>query len=210
MVRTARGAILAALLLAAGCGLAVITFNWLVALHLFLGAFVYGVVYTIWLKRRHWINIVIGGAAGSFAVMAGAAAVDPSQWLLPTLMAIFLFLWTPPHFWALSILLKDDYEKAGVPMLPVLRGVPACTRYIFWNTVLLVASSLLPVALGLLGPIYAVAAAGLGGWFIWRSWQLMQNPSKDDAKRTFLFSMSYLAGVFVAVVADRQLPGLLG
>ena len=206
MERPEFAVVLAGGLLLLGCALAVLAFNWLVALHLFLGAFVYGVIYTIWLKRRHWMNIVIGGAAGSFAVMAGAAAVDPSQWLLPTIMAIFLFLWTPSHFWALSILLKDDYAKAGVPMLPVTMGVPACTRYIFWNTVLLVISSLVPVAMGLLGPIYGVAAALLGARFLWMSWDLMQENSKDLARRVFLFSMTYLAAVFVAVVADRHVP----
>ena len=82
-----------------GALIAVLAFNWIVALHLLLGAFVYSVVYTVWLKRRHWTNIIIGGGAGSFAVLGGAAAVDPSNWLLPTLMAITLFLWTPSHFW---------------------------------------------------------------------------------------------------------------
>src|SRR5581483_9618944 len=138
----------AAALLIAGALIAVLAFNWLVALHLLLGAFVYGIVYTVWLKRRHWTNIIIGGAAGSFAVLAGAAAVDPHIWLLPMLMAITLFLWTPSHFWALAIMIKDDYAKAGVPMLPVVAGDRACAQWIFGNTLLLVLSGLLPVLFG--------------------------------------------------------------
>jgi protoheme IX farnesyltransferase len=103
----------AAALLVSGCGLAALYFNIIVALHLFLGIFFYAIIYTVWLKRRHWINIVIGGAAGSFAVLAGAAAVDSSHWLLPCLLSITLFLWTPSHFWSLAILLKDDYPHAA-------------------------------------------------------------------------------------------------
>ena len=141
----------AGILLLSGCVISLLAFNWVVALHLFLGAFVYGIVYTVWLKRLHWTNIIIGGAAGSFAVLAGAAAVDPSIWLLPALMAITLFLWTPSHFWSLAILIKDDYAKAGVPMLPVIVGDAACAKWIFANTIALVISALLPVAFGQLG-----------------------------------------------------------
>lgn len=141
----------AAALLVAGLAMALLAFNWVVAVHLFLGAFVYGIVYTVWLKRRTWLNIVVGGAAGSFAILAGAAAADPSAWLLPLLMAVTLFLWTPSHFWALAILLTDDYRRAGVPMLPVLVGEQRCARFIFGNTVLLVGSAMLPWVFGELG-----------------------------------------------------------
>ncbi len=189
-------------LLIGGCGLALLYFNLVVALHLFLGAFFYAVVYTVWLKRRHWMNIVIGGAAGSFAVLAGGAAVDPSRWLLPFLLSITLFLWTPSHFWALAILLKDDYERAHVPMLPVVKGVPATARAIFINTVLLVLSTLLPLAFGKLGWIYGAGAAALGLWFTWRCWRLLQKPERPLARRVFLDSMIYLVGLFVAVLVD--------
>lgn len=195
---------LAAALMLAGCALATLAFNWVVALHLFLGIFCYGVVYTMWLKRRHWVNIIIGGAAGSFAVLAGAAAVDPGIWLLPTIMAVFLFLWTPSHFWALAILLKDDYARAGVPMLPVVKGEAATARWIFANTVLLVISSLLPVPLGELGPLYGVLTALLGARFLWLNVELIKSPDAATARRNFLFSMQYLAGVFVAVIVDRH------
>ncbi len=189
-------------LLIAGCGLALLTFNIVVALHLFLGAFFYAIVYTVWLKRRHWINIVIGGAAGSFAVLAGGAAVDPSHWLLPLLLSITLFLWTPSHFWALAILLKDDYEKAHVPMLPVVKGVPATAKAIFINTILLVASTFLPSAFGQLGWIYGAGAAVLGAWFTWNCWRLLQNPDRLVARRVFFDSMIYLVGLFIAVLVD--------
>jgi len=194
----------AAGLLLAGCVIAVMAFNWIVATHLFLGAFVYGIVYTVWLKRRHWTNIIIGGAAGSFAVLAGAAAVDASAWLLPTLMAITLFLWTPSHFWSLAILIKDDYAKAGVPMLPVVLGDAVCARWILANTIALVISALLPTLFGQLGILYAVVSTAFGARFLWLNWQLVQDPSRELAKRNFLFSMQYLAGVFLAVVVDKH------
>ena len=193
-------------LLAAGCVLALLAFNWVVALHLFLGAFVYGIVYTVWLKRRHWTNIIIGGAAGSFAVLAGAAAVDPNIWLLPAFMAITLFLWTPSHFWALAILIKDDYAKAGVPMLPVIAGDAVCAKCIFANTVALVGSTLLPVAFGQLGWLYAVVSMAFGARFLWLNWKLVRDSSRELARRNFLFSMQYLAGVFLAVVVDKHVP----
>ena len=194
----------AGILLLTGCLIAVFAFNWIVAAHLFAGAFVYGVVYTVWLKRLHWTNIIIGGAAGSFAVLAGAAAVDASQWLLPTLMAITLFLWTPSHFWSLAILIKDDYAKAGVPMLPVVLGDAACAKWIFANTILLVISALLPTLFGELGVLYAVVSTAFGARFLWLNWLLVRDPSRELAKRNFLFSMQYLAGVFLAVVIDKH------
>ncbi|KJS34471.1 MAG: protoheme IX farnesyltransferase [Rhodospirillaceae bacterium BRH_c57] len=197
---------LAGALLIAGLWLAAGQFNWAVALHLFLGAFIYGIVYTVWLKRRTWLNIVIGGAAGSFAILAGAAAVDPTIWLLPTLMAITLFLWTPSHFWALAILLKDDYAKAGVPMLPVLVGDVRCARWIMVNSLALVASAALPWMLGELGWLYGVLATAGGLHFLWLNVKLCRDPGPVTARRTFFGSMQYLAIVFLAVVLDKHLP----
>lgn len=196
---------LAGVLLVAGCGLALLWFNAVVALHLFLGAFVYGIVYTVWLKRRTWLNIVIGGAAGSFAVLAGGAAVDPGRWLLPFLLSITLFLWTPSHFWSLAILLKEDYAKAGVPMLPVVRGDKATADAIFVNSLLLVASSLLPVAFGKLGWVYGVGALAFGGRFLWTNWAMRNDPSRLWARKNFLGSMTYLLGLFIAVLVDVNL-----
>ncbi|TFG85864.1 MAG: protoheme IX farnesyltransferase [Chromatiales bacterium] len=114
------------------------------ALYIFLGAFTYGVVYTVWLKRRTWLNIVIGGLAGTFAVMAGAAAVGAEFEPAPLILAIVLFLWTPPHFWALAFACKKDYVAAGVPMLPTVVGDNVSTRTILGHAVVLVLLSLVP------------------------------------------------------------------
>ncbi|MFL2771306.1 MAG: heme o synthase [Rhodospirillaceae bacterium] len=192
-------------LLVAGCVLAAVALNWIVAMHLALGAFTYMIVYTVWLKRRHWINIVIGGAAGSFPVLAGAAAADPSAFTLPMLMAITLFLWTPSHFWALAMLIKDDYAEAGVPMLPVIAGDDTCARYMMGNTLLLVFSAALPVIFGSLGMIYLIISSLLGVCFVWLNLELLRDPSRLWARRIFLFSMSYLAALFLAIVLDRNI-----
>lgn len=196
---------LAAALLILGLAVALVSFNVVVAVHLFLGAFVYGIVYTVWLKRRTVLNIVIGGAAGSFPVLAGAAAVDPSIWLLPMLLAVTLFLWTPSHFWSLAILLKDDYREAGVPMLPVLVGEAQTARWILGNSLLLVGSSLVPWVLGELGDIYGTMAALLGAGLLWVNLRLLADPSRIWARRNFLASMPYLLGLFIAVFLDKHL-----
>ncbi len=195
----------AAALLVSGCGLAAFYFNLVVALHLFLGIFFYAIIYTVWLKRRHWINIVIGGAAGSFAVLAGAAAVDPSRWLLPFLLSITLFLWTPSHFWSLAILLKEDYTAAHIPMLPVVKGDKVTAHWIFGNSILLVASSLLPVAFHTLGWVYGATAAILGAHFLWTNWKMVREQSHALARKNFFESMIYLVGLFVAVLVDVNL-----
>ncbi|MGE5475514.1 MAG: heme o synthase [Bacteroidales bacterium] len=195
---------LAAALLAAGLGLAALALNWVVALHLFLGAFVYGVVYTVWLKRRTWWNIVVGGAAGSFAILAGAAVVEPTQWTLPTLLAITLFLWTPSHFWALAILLADDYRAAGVPMLPVVAGPRRTALAILANTLALGASSLAPWGLGLLGNLYGAAALVLGVCLLGLNLVLVGAPTRRWAGWNFAASIPYLLGLFIAVFADKH------
>ncbi|MEP7173593.1 MAG: heme o synthase, partial [Aestuariivirga sp.] len=118
--------------------------NWWAAFHTFMGAFVYGIIYTVWLKRRSWTNIIVGGLAGSFAVLAGAAAVHPGWQAEPVILSLVLFLWTPPHFWSLAIAAQDDYAAAGVPMLPVVTSNTLTARVIFAHTALLVALSLLP------------------------------------------------------------------
>lgn len=196
----------AGICLIGGCSLAIYFFNPAVAAHLFLGAFIYGVVYTIWLKRRNWMNIVIGGLAGSFAVMAGAAAVDPDKWFLPTLLAIVLFFWTPTHFWALAIHLKDQYAKAAVPMLPVVKGCKTTSRWIFVNSLLLVGSSLLPYAFGELGHVYGIGALAVGLYLLRLNWTLMQDRSSPVAMKNFFASMKYLAALFVLVILDVHLP----
>lgn len=197
---------IAASLLVFGCAMATYVFNPTVAAHLFLGAFFYGVVYTIWLKRRNWLNIVIGGLAGSFAVLAGAAAVNPDQWFLPMLLAIVLFFWTPSHFWALAMRLKDQYAAAGVPMLPVVVGNVRTSRYILINSLLLVFSSLLPWFLGELGNIYGIGALALGVYLLRCNWALIKEPDEKTAMTNFFASMKYLGGLFLVVIMDVHLP----
>jgi protoheme IX farnesyltransferase len=195
---------LAGALMAAGLSLAVLAFNWVVALHLFLGAFVYAVVYTVWLKRRSWTNIVFGGAAGSFAVLAGAAVVEPTAWMLPALLALVLFLWTPSHFWSLAILLADDYRAAGVPMLPVVVGEQRTAWWILGNSAVLVAASLAPWALGLLGTPYAAIATAVGAVLIGLNVTLVWRPSRKWAGWNFAASIPYLLLLFVAVFVDKH------
>ncbi len=194
--------VIAAVLLVAGVALAWWAFNGMVALHLFLGVFFYAIVYTVWLKRRTWLNIVIGGAAGSFAVLAGAAAVDPQRMVLPMLLAAVLFLWTPSHFWALAILIKEDYARAKLPMLPVLAGDAVTARVIFANSLLMVVVAALPWWLGEMGEVYGVLSIVLGVLLLWCNWQLVRVPNRLWARRNFFASMQYLAALFVVVLLD--------
>jgi protoheme IX farnesyltransferase len=171
------------------------------ALYTFLGAFFYAVVYTVWLKRRTWLNIVVGGLAGSFAVLAGAAAVDPAIGAVPMLLALVLFLWTPPHFWSLAIAYHSDYEAAKIPMLPVVAGDARAAWVILLHTVLLVAVSLAPVFLGL-GRIYLAGATIGGGWFLVTSWRLVRNPGPKAAMRNFHASLGQLTLLLLAAILD--------
>ncbi|MBM3555195.1 MAG: protoheme IX farnesyltransferase [Alphaproteobacteria bacterium] len=180
-----------ALLLILSCGAAAVLVGPMAALHVFLGAFVYGVVYTLWLKRRTWLNIVIGGLAGSFAVLAGAAAVDPAPAAAPLLLALVLFLWTPPHFWSLAMARRDDYAAAGVPMLPVVKGDAAAARAILLHTIPLVALSLAPAWFGL-GLPYLIAAATGGAVFLWYSIRLVRAPGPKAAMANFFASLLQL------------------
>jgi len=174
------------------------------ALYTFLGAFTYAVVYTVWLKRRSWLNIVVGGLAGSFAVLAGAAAVDPAMSPLPLLLALVLFLWTPPHFWSLAIANQADYAAAGVPMLPVVVGTERAARIVFWSTVALVAASLLPAFFGA-GPLYLAGAAIGGAVFLRKAWSLARCPSRKTAMASFFASLLQLS----LVLAGASVDGLL-
>jgi protoheme IX farnesyltransferase len=174
----------------------------------FLGAFTYGVVYTMWLKRRTWLNIVIGGAAGSFAVLAGAMAVAPSPGPAAWVFALVLFLWTPPHFWSLATYYRHDYEAAGVPMLPVVHGDAVTARAIFAHTVPLALLALLPLAWGL-GWIYAVGAISGGAYFVNRAWRLLRDPTPQNAIRCFLASLLQLGLLLAAALLDGALAGAL-
>jgi protoheme IX farnesyltransferase len=167
--------LLIGVMLVAGVGTAGWFLNGMAALYIFLGAFFYAIVYTVWLKRRTSMNIVIGGASGSFAVLAGAAVVDPGLGPVPVTLAIVLFLWTPPHFWSLAIARHKDYEAVGVPMLPVKVGNVKAARAVLGNTLLLVGMSVLPFFLGL-GWLYLAGALIGGGYFIYRSLLLARDP----------------------------------
>lgn len=175
--------------------------NVVAALYVFLGAFFYAVVYTVWLKRRTWLNIVVGGLAGSFAVLAGAATVTPQLDPLPLSLAFVLFLWTPPHFWSLAIAYHDDYSAAGVPMLPVVIGKAAAARVILGNTVLLVAASLLPVWFGA-GPVYLAGALIGGAYFLAKSTRLAKEPSRANAMVNFHASLLQLTLLLTAAIVD--------
>ena len=180
--------------------------NGAAALFVFLGAFVYGIVYTLWLKRRSWLNIVVGGLAGSFAVLAGAAAVDPHIGVPALLLALVLFLWTPPHFWSLAIVYRDDYAGAGVPMLPVVHGNAIAARVILAHTLALFVLSLLPAWYGL-GPIY-LAGALLGGlYFVHRSVRLVIRPDAATARANFRASLLQLCVLLLAAILDTVTLG---
>ena len=173
------------------------------ALFTFLGAFFYAIVYTVWLKRRTWLNIVFGGLAGSWAVLAGATAADPQVGAVPLALALVLFLWTPPHFWSLAIAYRDDYAAAGVPMLPVVVGDRHAAKVIFASTLALVAASMLPMAFGL-GAIYFAGAAIGGFLFIQKAWLLVQNTNRATAMTCFHASLAQLTLVLTAAIIDAR------
>ncbi len=197
-----------AALLAIAVGAAGLATNWLAAAWVFLGAFTYGVVYTLWLKRRTWLNIVVGGLAGSFAVLAGAAAIDPTPGPSAWVFAVVLFLWTPPHFWSLATFYRSDYEAAGVPMLPVVHGDRVAALAILWHTVALVLLSLLPLAWGS-GWIYGICAVSGGGYFVWRAALLAREQSPRNAIRCFLASLLQLGLLLAGAIIDGAVRGSL-
>ena len=196
--------LLIGVLLTVSVGAAWLALNAVCALFVFLGAFFYAVVYTVWLKRRTWLNIVVGGLAGSFAVLAGAAAADPLPGALPLLLALVLFLWTPPHFWSLAIANHADYAAAGVPMLPVVVGEKRAAHIVFLNTVALVAVSILPVFFGA-GLIYLIGALGGGLYFVRKAWILARSPSRCTAMSSFFASLVQLSLLLVAASVDGVL-----
>ena len=191
-------------LVALPVGLALWRLNRLVALHLFLGAFTYVVIYTIWLKRRSWLNVVIGGLAGSFAVLAGGGLARPELCLLPVIFAAVLFFWSPSHFWSLAIAYKSDYAGARIPMLPAVAGEARTARSIVANTVGLLATSALPVALGLLGWVYLLVGVAAGGSLMLAgNLALLRRPTdRRLALANFHASNLFLLLLFVSVLLD--------
>jgi protoheme IX farnesyltransferase len=186
-------------LLSISLALAAVSAGNLAAAYVFLGAFTYGIVYTVWLKRRSTWNIVVGGLAGSFAVLAGAAAVDSSPQVVPTVLAVVLFLWTPPHFWSLAAAKGDDYARASIPMLPIVAPTPAWTMAILAHSVALAVISLVPLWYGT-GYLYGVGAAIGGGYFVWKSVQLYRDPSKANAMANFFASLVQLTLLVVGAL----------
>ncbi len=187
--------------------------NWVAAGWLAASIGFYVVIYTMWLKPRTPQNIVIGGAAGAFPPIIGWAAVTGDVTALPLLLFAIIFAWTPPHFWALALFVRTDYANAGIPMLPVTHGFRETRRQILLYSLVLLAVSVAPVWLGLLGMIYAIVAAVMGLVFIWLALCVWRNPATEPSgmraeKRLFGFSLLYLAVIFAAVVADRIIVGL--
>ena len=182
--------------------------NALAAAILAVSILFYVLVYTVWLKRRTAQNIVIGGAAGAFPPLIGWAAATGEVTLLPILLFAIIFLWTPPHFWALSLFVKTDYANAGVPMLPVVAGVTTTRRHVMLYTLPMVAAAVAPWALGLTGAIYGVASVALNTLFLLLAALVLANKAIDPAgmkpeKRLFAYSILYLFALFGALVADR-------
>src|SRR3954464_15878469 len=201
-----RAALLYAFALQAASFLILATAANLLAACLALAGFAwYTVVYTVWLKRRSPQNIVIGGAAGAVPPLVGWAAATGS--VAPAALYLFaiVFYWTPPHFWALSLLMKEEYARVGVPMMPVVHGEAETRRQIVLYTLLLTLLTLLPVVFGFFGAIYGVVATGLGAAFLTLALRLQRSADRRSALRTYLFSLAYLAVLFAAMVLDARI-----
>ena len=184
--------------------------NALAAILLAVSILFYVVVYTVWLKRRTAQNIVIGGAAGAFPPLIGWVAATGRIDLLPVFLFGIIFLWTPPHFWALSLFVRSDYAAANVPMLPVVAGTAATRRQILIYAIVMAAAAVAPWALGLTGWIYGAASAILGALFVAFAIAVAANKATEPKdmgpeKRLFAFSIAYLFILFASLVADRWL-----
>ena len=186
-------------------GLAV---NWVAAALLALANGFYVFVYTVWLKRRTPQNIVIGGAAGAFPPMIGWAAVTGTVGLEPIALFLIIFMWTPPHFWSLSLYREGDYAKAGIPMLPVVAGPAETKRQILIYAVLLAPLSLAPALLGAAGMLYGAVAFGLSLIFVLYALRVRFDRTLASARRMFGFSILYLFLVFAALIVDRAVAGM--
>ncbi len=180
-----------------------IAVNWVAAALLAFANAFYVFVYTVWLKRRTPQNIVIGGAAGAFPPMIGWAAVTGSVSLESIVLFLIIFMWTPPHFWALALYQEGDYAKAGVPMLPVVAGKAETKRHILVYTLLLTPLTFVPVLLGMAGPAYGAAATLLGAYFVVLAVQVLRESGDRAARRMFRFSILYLFTLFAALIVEH-------
>ncbi len=207
---TPRQALAFALVLAA-ISMAVLALgvNLITALLTFASLIGYAVIYTVYLKRATPQNIVIGGLAGAAPPLLGWAAVTgmvhPADWAYALLLVLIIFVWTPPHFWALAIFRREDYRRAMVPMLPVTHGVEYTRWQILFYTVLLVVVSVLPRLAGMSGNFYLGGALVLGAVFLWHAWKLMDPPDEFYAMRVFNFSIVYLMALFAFLLIDHWL-----
>jgi protoheme IX farnesyltransferase len=179
--------------------------NWLTAALALGGALYYVVIYTVLLKRNTVLNILIGGGAGAMPVLVGWAAVTGALTFEPLLLFAIVFYWTPPHSWALALLVNSDYTRANVPMMPVTRGELVTRQQILWYSIQLLLVSLLPAFFGTLGAIYFLAALALGLGLIRMAMLLMKNQDGAAAKRTYKYSTAYLAFLFMAMILDKLL-----
>ena len=185
--------------------------NWFAAILLAVSILFYVIVYTVWLKPRTAQNIVIGGAAGAFPPLIGWVAATGHLAMLPLLLFAIIFLWTPPHFWALSLFVRSDYAAAGIPMLPVVAGAQSTRRQIFLYSLPMAAAAVAPWPLNLAGPVYGICASVLSFVFLILAGRVAVNratePSAMDAeKHLFAYSVFYLFALFAVLVADRYLP----
>jgi heme o synthase len=184
--------------------------NWLAALMLAASILFYVLIYTVWLKPRTAQNIVIGGAAGAFPPLIGWVAATGHLAALPLLLFAIIFLWTPPHFWALSLFVRSDYAAAGIPMLPVVAGIENTRRQILLYSLPMAAAAVAPWPLGLTGPIYGASAMVLSGVFLVLATRVVGNRASEPSqmgpeKHLFAFSVFYLFALFAILVADRWL-----
>lgn len=180
--------------------------NVLTAVLTFLSLIGYAVVYTVWLKRATPQNIVIGGAAGAMPPVLGWTAVTNELTAAPLLLFLIVFVWTPPHFWALAIHRRDDYAKVDIPMLPVTHGIPFTRIQILLYTVLLVIVSIFPYLIGVSGMVYLLGALWLGGVFLYHAILLFNDENTRQPIRTFVYSINYLMWLFGVMLVDHYLP----
>lgn len=163
----------------------------------------YVFIYTMWLKRSTPHNIVIGGAAGAFPPMIGWAAVTGNVSIESCILFLIIFMWTPPHFWALSLYKSDDYKKAGVPMLPVVKGLESTKLHIFVYSLIMLLTSLIPSFIGMLGLFYLTSALFLGLYFVLSSYKLLKSKDISSAPRLFGYSILYLFALFGCMLIDK-------
>lgn len=188
--------------------------NWLAAALLAFTIFFYAVVYTMWLKRSTPQNIVIGGAAGAFPPMIGWAASTGAVSLESVVLFAIIFLWTPPHFWALALFKAGDYGRAGIPMMPNVAGEASTRRQIFAYTIAVSAVGVLPWLIGFAGPVYGAVSAMLGAGFIWHAWKVLTVDAEGErmkpAKSMFAYSILYLFALFAVLLGETMVINLLG